>query len=276
MDKRPLLWIDILGFGKDIENQSLEVTINEYSNLINRYLGRYSGVEFDIISDSLLFWAKSPKSKWQELSNVFQAAHLYSGSSFFYDSQAHSLIRGAIVIDEFVIDHRNHEHKFNVTIGNERVEEWIDRMSYHRLLGRAIVKAHKWESIQDWCLISLDPSYNQLVSQPDVFPAYLLDKNYVIKYPIPTKKGSFDGYVVNPFMKEYCVGYQKLLPGINDSGRLPIVGNLVEVGKVYEKSLDFHLKKSEDESVTLKLQNTKEFYRYVVENELYIIGNESP
>lgn len=279
MSARPLLWIDVLGFGHEVVNNDLEETVKEYDKLINWYLHRYSGVEFDIVSDSLLFWSKDPGNMWQEFSHICQAAHLYSGSSFFLNLpiHKHSLIRGAIVFDDFLIGMQSHVHKYQVFVnGVPEAELREDKMTYHRILGKAIVYAHAWESAQEWCLISICPRYNHIIEDASIFPDYLLKRNYVIKYDIPVKNdGVRPGYVINPFTKEYCLGKEKKYHTSADGSVLESF-DLIDVPKIYFNTLSQKIEVATDSKIKTKLSNTLDFYQYVVDHKLYVSGHYSP
>lgn len=272
---RALLWLDALGFGNFITGNDLNASLNEYRIMLANFIDQNNFLKFNILSDSLLFWYdlrdydnitklcedEQLNRVLKEMAVMCDAAHSMLGNLFtgLYGNSRFELFRGAIVLDEYFtgeieIESKMREETFTIT----------------PILGKSIVYAHGWESEQDLCLVSIHPRYNKLVE-------LLLEKtggnissqsNIIIKYPIPTKSGLIDGYVINPFDKNYFSGKRKKF--LNETQTGEFVEEVVNRIHTYSDYLSAQYDKSTDPRAKLKIKNTIEFFEYVKKNDLFV------
>lgn len=274
-DTRALLWLDALGFGNFITENDLGSSLAEYRIMLGNFINQNNFLKFNILSDSLLFWYDLSEHDnirklsedehlnrmLKEMSVMCDAAHSMLGNLFggFYGNSRFELFRGAIVLDEYFT-------------GETDISSPMRKETYSisPILGKSIVYAHRWESDQDWCLVSIHPRYNQLVE-------LFLEKtggnissqtNIIIKYQIPTKTGLIDGYVINPFDKNYFSGKRKKF--LNDNHTGEFVEEAVYRIHTYEDYLTMQYDKATDPRAKSKIENTIKFFKYVEENDLFV------
>lgn len=274
-DTRALLWFDALGFGNYILENDLTTSISEYRIMLTNFINQNNFLRFNILSDSLLFWYdlrehdnlrrlsadENLDRVFKEMSVICDSAHSMLGNLFggSYRNSRFELFRGAIVFDEYFV-------------GGLEIHSPMRKETYSisPILGKSIVYAHRWESDQDWCLVSIDPRYNQLV---ELFLQLTggnisSQNNIIIKYPIPTKRGLIDGYVINPFNKTYFLGKQKKFP--DESNEL--VFEEVDVYRIdtYEDYLNKQYDMASDPRAKLIIKNTIEFFEYIKMKDLFV------
>jgi len=194
VSKRPLLFVDFLGFSKLVLNETTEEMLRRYHHtlanlkthvLLWEKVGCDLRVEF--VSDSVFIWLENATDA------VAVATLLYLGAILLQNSIFEgSPIRGSLVFDEFIIDQRNFHVGYDTS--NTPIFIWN-----HTILGKGIVKAASWEKCQDWIGISICPDdLPEFESRtPHVIDASLTS-NLLIDYPPPTKIKSGRSLVLNP------------------------------------------------------------------------------
>jgi hypothetical protein len=188
--------MDVLGFSKLTESVDANVLYNQYIEFL---LSNYANSEFDefkqvsslIISDTLFAW--STKNDYNPLYKlIVYAGALVQYSVYGMKNGFNLPLRGAISFDELVtLD------TVPFKLGDEEDHDLVDYKT-QVVLGKAVVKAHRWEQQQKWIGVSLAPGCVEslTLSQPNVI-SKLCELNYLVEWDVPTNAGVVNTLAIN-------------------------------------------------------------------------------
>lgn len=201
-------------------------------------------IKIDIVSDSAFIWVDS-KNTIEATMELFRIASTLSVGCLYLGRP----IRGSIVFDEFYIG--------NVLMGSSDTKT----SRTHLVLGKAVINGYRWEQIQDWFGISLNPIYIKKLNNS--FPGLidkLLKKNLIVYYDIPTKLGKIKSYAINGFKTSNLTGKSTTK-----------LGSQISEIEVYtcEKVFNEYRDKIKDFSILVKLTNTEKYFEHIYKNRLF-------
>ena len=245
MKKRLLLYIDFLGFSELVKSQSLKESLKFYRRTLIEYeflkIEKKYDINFEIISDSIFIWIESPDN-YRAAIKLFAIASKISSQSIIKKRP----IRGAIIFDEFKIG----EKKFKI-IKSE--------IKSHLILGKGIISGHRWEQIQEWIGISVNPICIEEINKEfrGLFTE-LNDLKLLAEYNIPTKHGLIKSYAINSFYQSHFLGKYKTK---ND---------VTIINKSYSDAFSELKSTTYDFNILSKITNTEIFYNYITSHNLII------
>jgi len=201
----PIAVLDLLGFKKFVETNSLQDVISSYAHEITGVAHASNILKEDL---QFMFYSDTIAIRLVNLTddgflNFIKALQLIA-SVFFVKSQVPVLkaipLRGAIVIGEYSW------HIGDITA------EFFDRpplmaSKVNFIVGQAIIEAHEHESSQQWIGISMNEVMAKIASErfPQAWKK-ILDERYLVNYNIPLKSSTIAGLVVNPTMRPVFKG----------------------------------------------------------------------
>lgn len=232
--KRPLLYIDFLGFSGKVLTQSLFETMAMYQKYLTEISPPRSmqpNLKYDLVSDSLFVWSDEDVSVSMMLKSL-----IHFGILFYHNLQVDNILtRGSISFGEFIIK----DHNFPITNNL--------RTPIHLIIGNAIVKAAKWEQSQNIACISFEPScLDELKKHAPNILEEAEANHFLIQYSVPNKKTRpKKTLVLNPFTDR--MSHMKLFKG-----------NLQKMIRKSKKQV----------RIVRKLRNTLNFIKHIEINNL--------
>jgi hypothetical protein len=246
-NNRPLLYLDFLGFSDTILSKTMAESVEYYKALLDNLKSLADNqnylINFDIVSDSAFLWVEG-KDIFNSTLKLFKIATTILHNSLFNQTP----VRGSIVFDDFII-------------GDKRFKINNKSITSHVILGKAIINGYKWEQIQNWFGISINPVYLEIFETklPGIIQN-LLDSKNIIYYDIPTKLGTIKSYAVCAFYKSHIVGKYTFHWKKGDK--------TIDV-PTYPSMLKELKSTVKDFSILNKLTNTETFLEYITQKKMY-------
>lgn len=252
MRKRPLLYIDLLGFGDFVLTHDHESVKNYYARLLRDLRVFHRGnsrspLKMELVSDSAFFWVDDANldRSFKLLAYVAHAL-LHNGLMENEGTWAQygffTPMRGTLCFEEFEIG-RN-----NIFLGMRgeqgRPPQPVLQPNF-TILGKAIVMAAKWEQCQDWIGISIPGSNVELIRENvGVALNELVSGNFLIEFDVPLKERVERTFAINPLAAS----------GRHHSG--------------LTNTLDRAISEAKEVTRTRKYVRSKEFLEHIISNGL--------
>lgn len=207
----PIAVLDMLGFKKYVENNTLDKVISNYAHEL-------TGASFtsEVLKENLQFMVYSDTVAIRLVNqtdegfyNFINALHIIC-SSYLYKLGIPGFlpipIRGAIAVGEY--------SWYNGDISTQAMgRQPIVAKQVNFIVGKAIISAHEHEKIQQWIGVSMNMKTAEIVSNlfPNAF-SKLKHQGYLLNCDIPLKTSSVPGFVVNPTIRsEFKRSFEELL-----------------------------------------------------------------
>lgn len=240
-----LAYFDFMGFKEFIMNNNDEILMRRMGHIfrdieISLGQGKYQEPRGGVIladisdsklnclniSDTVLFWTND--CEYESLKELISVAYSYNWREIGYNFP----LRGSVV------------KGFVREVSGKNTNEKNGSYSIQCLYGKGLVEAHELAESQEWAGTIIHDSVIADLSKEENGIEFL--ENLAVKYNIPFKK--------NIFHEFYAF---KLKQGeISDEGLKNMINAIDEVFALDNKSVS-------DERVQLKIENTKEFLRFL-------------
>lgn len=191
----PIAILDMLGFKKYVEQNTLTDIINSYARVI-------TGASFtaEVLKENLQFMVYSDTIAIRLVNltekgfyNFIKALQLIAHDFFYLCNESSSIpIRGAIAVGEYSW----HNGDISTQAFNR---DPITARNVNFIVGKAVLDAHDHETLQNWIGISMSDETAMVLKRnfPGAFASHETEK-YLVRYDIPTKTGTHAGYAINP------------------------------------------------------------------------------
>lgn len=201
VEKRFLLYVDLLGFSRRVCESTFVETWGHYETVMKivevsvMKTGLKDQVNYEFVSDSLFFWSADGRPQEDAFRDLIRlGVHVMS------NCVRHGIfLRGSFVYDEFYIDHYEHV----LFIRNNNPNDGFITKKVHTILGKGVVRAAGWEKDQKWCGISLPiEDYATLKSSFPQLQEAAQQDGWLYEYDVPTKSSGNQRTLVFTFAFE--------------------------------------------------------------------------